>query len=206
MTGDIVDVVDGDPTTKAAWRAAIFAARRAVSREQRATEAQALCGHLLAVTRPGTTVCAYVPVGSEPGSPDLLDALVAADVRVLLPVARDVAATPQPLAWGEYRSGGLVEAPFGLREPDAPWLPPEAIAAAAIVVVPALAVDRRGARLGRGAGFYDRSLALADGAAWLVAVVRDDELVDRLPLEDHDVPMTHALTPGRGLVALGGGA
>jgi 5-formyltetrahydrofolate cyclo-ligase len=110
------------------------------------------------------------------------------------------------LAWGEYRPGGLVEAPFGLREPDAPWLPPEAIAAAAIVVVPALAVDHRGARLGRGAGFYDRSLALADRAAWLVAIVRDDELVDRLPHEDHDVPMTHALTPARGLVPLGGSA
>jgi 5-formyltetrahydrofolate cyclo-ligase len=203
--GDMVNPVDGDPTTKAAWRAAIVAARRAVSREQRATEAQALCHHLLAATRPGTTVCAYVPVGSEPGSPGLLDALIAVDVRVLLPVARDVAGTPQPLAWGEYRPGGLVEAPFGLREPDGPWLPPEAIAAAAIVVVPALAVDRRGARLGRGAGFYDRSLTLADRAAWLVAVVRDDEFVARLPLEDHDVPMTHALTPGRGLVALDAG-
>ncbi|WP_319454730.1 MULTISPECIES: 5-formyltetrahydrofolate cyclo-ligase [unclassified Mycobacterium] len=204
--GDIVDAVDGDPTTKAAWRAAIVAARRPVSREQRAEEAAALCDHLLAAVRPGTTVCAYVPVGSEPGSPDLLDALVGVDVRVLLPVAREVAGTPQPLAWGEYRPGRLIEAPFGLREPDAPWLPPEAIAAAAIVVVPALAVDHRGARLGRGAGFYDRSLALADGAAWLVAIVRDDELVDRLPHEDHDVPMTHALTPGGGLVTLGGSA
>ena len=69
--------------------------------------------------------------------------------------------------------------------------------------MPALAVDRAGVRLGRGAGFYDRSLPLADPAARLVAVVRDDELVDRLPAEPHDVRMTHALTPGRGFVALG---
>ena len=47
------------------------------------------------------------------------------------------------------------------------------------MLVPALAVDRRGVRLGRGAGFYDRSLPLAAPAARLVAVVRDDELVDR---------------------------
>jgi len=115
-----------------------------------------------------------------------------------------VAGIPQPLAWGEYRGDSLVVAPFGgLREPAAPWLPPEAIGAASIVVVPALAVDRTGARLGRGAGFYDRSLPLADPAAWLVAVVRDDELVDDLPHEGHDVQMTHALTPGGGLVALG---
>ncbi len=77
------------------------------------------------------------------------------------------------------------------------------MASASLVLVPALAVDRAGVRLGRGAGFYDRSLAMADPAARLVAVVRDDELVDSLPGEDHDVPMTHALTPGRGLVALG---
>lgn len=199
----MVNTVDGDPMTKAAWRATIVAARRAVPPEQRRTEAEALLAHLLAVARAGTTACFYVPVGSEPGSADALDALFAADVRVLLPVAREVAGIPQPLAWGEYRADSLVAAPFGgLREPAAPWLPPEAIGAASIVVVPALAVDRTGARLGRGAGFYDRSLPLADPAAWLVAVVRDDELVDDLPA-GHDVQMTHALTPGGGLVALG---
>jgi 5-formyltetrahydrofolate cyclo-ligase len=58
-------------------------------------------------------------------------------------------------------------------------------------------------RLGRGAGFYDRSLPLAARTARLVAVVRDDELVDRLPAEPHDVRMTYALTPNGGLVALG---
>jgi 5-formyltetrahydrofolate cyclo-ligase len=200
--GDMVNTVDGDPMTKAAWRVTIAAARQAVPQERRRTEADALLAHLLAMTRAGTTVCSYVPVGSEPGSADALDALLAADVRVLLPVAREVTGVPQPLAWGEYRPDGLVAAPFGLREPAAPWLPPEAIGAASIVVVPALAVDRTGARLGRGAGFYDRSLPLADPEAGLVAVVRDDELVDELPHEDHDVPMTHALTPGRGLVAL----
>jgi 5-formyltetrahydrofolate cyclo-ligase len=59
-------------------------------------------------------------------------------------------------------------------------------------------------RLGRGAGFYDRTLGLANRAARLIAVVRDDELVERLPAEPHDVRMTHALTPGHGLVALTG--
>jgi 5-formyltetrahydrofolate cyclo-ligase len=78
----------------------------------------------------------------------------------------------------------------------------DAIASASVVLVPALAVDLAGVRLGRGAGFYDRSLSSVDPAALLVAVVRDDELVDLLPGADHDVPMTHALTPGLGLVAL----
>ncbi|WP_019731575.1 5-formyltetrahydrofolate cyclo-ligase, partial [Mycobacterium avium] len=73
----------------------------------------------------------------------------------------------------------------------------------ALVLVPALAVDRRGVRLGRGRGFYDRSLGDRDPRARLVALVRDAELLDELPAEPHDVPMTHALTPQRGWVTLG---
>jgi 5-formyltetrahydrofolate cyclo-ligase len=189
--------------TKAELREAVLRRRRMTSPEQRRTEADALCGHLPALVRAGETVCAYVPVGSEPGSAAMLDALTGLGGRVLLPIARqDEAGLPQPLQWGEYRAGGLVEAHFGLREPQPPWLGVEAIGSASVVLVPALAVDLAGVRLGRGAGFYDRSLGRADPAARLVALVRDDELVDRLPGEDHDVAMTHALTPGGGLVAL----
>jgi 5-formyltetrahydrofolate cyclo-ligase len=68
--------------------------------------------------------------------------------------------------------------------------------------VPALAVDRRGVRLGRGGGYYDRSLPLAAPGAALVAVVRDTELVPHLPSDPHDVPMTAALTPTAGLTPL----
>ncbi|PQM48926.1 5-formyltetrahydrofolate cyclo-ligase [Mycobacterium talmoniae] len=60
-------------------------------------------------------------------------------------------------------------------------------------------------RLGRGGGFYDRSLALAAPEAPLIAVVRDEEVLDELPCEPHDVRMTHALTPGTGVTSLGAG-
>ena len=189
--------------TKAELRTAILSARRAVATEVRRAESDALHAHLAGLAQPGATVCAYVPVGSEPGSPAMLDALLAAGTRVLLPVARDDEhGHPLPLSWGEFR-GELVAAPFGLREPPPPRLSAVAIGDATTVIVPALAVDRAGVRLGRGAGFYDRSLTLVDPAARLIAVVRDDELVERLPAESHDVPMTHALTPARGLIALG---
>ena len=82
-------------------------------------------------------------------------------------------------------------------------LPPETIAQAELILVPALAVDRRGVRLGRGAGYYDRTLGAAGPNARLVAVVRDDELVDRLPEEPHDLRMGWALTPLGGLWRLG---
>ena len=189
---------------KSAMRTTVLQWRRDLPSTAHAAEAAALVSHLHAVAGDGDTVCAYAPVGSEPGSIELVDALHRRGLRVLLPVARhDLAGTPLPLQWGEYRPGSLVEAPFGLREPIEPWLPAEAVAAASVVLVPALAVDRAGVRLGRGAGFYDRTLALADPAARLIAVVRDVELVDTLPAEPHDIRMTHALTPDRGLMALG---
>ena len=177
-------------------------ARRELTPARRRAEADAIRAALGTVVERGDLVCAYVPVATEPGSVEMLDALVAAGARVLLPVARDADGTPMPLTWGAYRSDALVEAPFGLREPAPPHEPPHAIAAASLVLVPALAVDRRGVRLGRGAGYYDRSLPLVGAGARLCAVVRDDEFVEELPGEAHDVAMTHVLTPGRGLFEL----
>lgn len=187
--------------TKPALRAQILAARRALPDSERATRTRSLQTHLAELTAGAGTVGAFIPTGSEPGaardSVPLLDILTG--VRILVPIAR----TGEPMQWARYRPGELVAAPFGLREPPPPWLAPESIAEATVVLVPALAVDRRGTRLGRGAGFYDRALTLASPAARRVAIVDDDELVDEIPAEPHDVPMTHALTPGRGLIALG---
>ncbi|MGW4101347.1 5-formyltetrahydrofolate cyclo-ligase [Mycobacterium sp. NPDC004974] len=191
------------PPTKTDLRTGVLRARRAVRADRRDSEAQALCRWLPTLVRSGQTVCAYVPVGSEPGSQALLDALLELGVRVLLPVARkDEDGRGLPMQWGQYAPGKLVAAEFGLREPAPPWLPAGRIADAEVVLVPALAVDRNGNRLGRGAGFYDRSLIYAAPHARLVAVVRDDELVGELPADPHDVRMTHALTPSGGIVTL----
>jgi 5-formyltetrahydrofolate cyclo-ligase len=189
---------------KAALRERLLAARRSVTADVRTAEARSLVEHIEALPILGT-VCAYVPVGAEPGSVELVDALLRRADRVLLPVARTAFdGSSTEMQWGEYRPGKLVSARFGLLEPAGPWLPPVAVAEAGVVCVPALAVDFTGARLGRGRGFYDRTLRLRDPRTMLIAVVRDEELVDEVPYEAHDVPMTHALTPGRGLVALGG--
>jgi 5-formyltetrahydrofolate cyclo-ligase len=188
---------------KAALREQLLAARRSVPDDVRAAEARALAEHLESVVDEGSVVCAYVPVGAEPGSLGLLDRLLRRAGRLLLPIARTEAdGTPLPLRWAEYRPGQLVAARFGLLEPAEPWLSASAPADANLVLVPALAVDRHGVRLGRGRGFYDRSLVHRNPQAPLVAVVRDEELVDELPADPHDVAMTHALTPRHGLIAL----
>jgi 5-formyltetrahydrofolate cyclo-ligase len=183
-------------------RKQLLAARRGVADEVRAAEARMLSEHVELVVGSGT-VCAYVPVGTEPGSMQMLNVLLRRAGRVLLPVARTTADdTPLPLRWGEYRPGALTRGRWGLLEPPEPWLPESALAEAELVFVPALAVDRQGVRLGRGGGFYDLSLSDRDPQARLIATVRDAELVDELPSEPHDVRMTHALTPKRGVIAL----
>ncbi|GAB3566115.1 5-formyltetrahydrofolate cyclo-ligase [Amycolatopsis endophytica] len=189
-----------DEVTKAEWRTELSAARAALSVQQRVAEAGALTRAVSAMPLPDT-VCCYVPFDTEPGSIGLLDVLRERGARVLLPA---IPAGPGPLDWAEY-TGSASLAPGRFRripEPTGPRLGPAALAGAGLVLLPAMAVDHRGVRLGRGAGHYDRSLAHAAPGTGLVAVVRDAELVEHLPAEDHDVLVTGALTPGRGHVRL----
>jgi 5-formyltetrahydrofolate cyclo-ligase len=187
-----------DPSSKREWRSRLRAARRDVPPAVRAAEAKALVTAMSTV--PGNPVCCYVAVRTEPGSPAMLDALAATGRRVLLPVVLG----DEALDWADYEGpASLVDGPHGLREPGGPRLGAAAIGLARTILVPALAVDRAGARLGRGAGHYDRSLPLAAPDALVVAVVRDEEVVDALPAEPHDIRMSAVLTPHGGLRALG---
>ncbi|AJP02425.1 5-formyltetrahydrofolate cyclo-ligase [Streptomyces cyaneogriseus subsp. noncyanogenus] len=145
------------------------------------------------------TVAAYVSVGTEPGTIALLDALRARGVRVLLPVLLP----DDDLDWGEYggegslarvRHGGRME----LWEPSGPRLGPDAVTGADVVLLPGLAVDGRGLRLGRGGGSYDRVLARLERAGArpaLVVLLYDAEVVARVPEEAHDRPVDAVVTP-----------
>lgn len=146
-----------------------------------------------------TTMCGYVPVPGEPGALELLDDVRAAGCRLLLPIV----VGPAPLDWAEYSgAAALRPARFGLMEPVGPPLGPRVIADVDAVLVPALAVDHRGVRLGRGGGHYDRSLPLISGPTELIGVIRDTELVTELPSEKHDATLTGVLTPSLGVVRL----
>lgn len=190
------------PRTKAEWRAVLLAARAAVSPERRRERAAALAPHVHALaTETGGPVCAYLPVGSEPGSLAALDALREVGIEILLPV---VPTRPGSLDWARYEGpDALAPGPLGLREPAGPRLGPDAIARARLVLVPALAADRAGTRLGRGGGYYDRTLPLAGPATPLVVVLDDAELLDALPAEAHDRPVTAAVRPTAGVTMLG---
>jgi 5-formyltetrahydrofolate cyclo-ligase len=191
MTG--VDLPEPDAAAaKRAFRAEVLARRRAVPAADRAAGDAALLTHLLAdlARRGATTVAAYVPVGTEPGGPGLPDALRDAGLDVLLPVLEPDGG----LDWARY-TGELAGGPRGLREPAGPRLGQAAVAGADAVVVPAVAVDRSGVRLGRGGGSYDRALAHLAPDVPTTALLYDGELVDAVPAEPHDRRVGAVVTP-----------
>jgi 5-formyltetrahydrofolate cyclo-ligase len=180
--------------TKAELRARIRAARAARSPGERAALANQLCSVLLDTTAVGTagTVAAYVAVGTEPGTGPLLESLRDRGTRVLLPLLEP----DGDLDWADYTGvDGLVTAAHMLQEPTGPRLGRDAAAAADVIVVPALAVDRAGHRLGRGGGAYDRVLSRLGGAVFSIALVHDGEVVDVLPVDSWDIPVSAAATP-----------
>ncbi|SNX61838.1 5-formyltetrahydrofolate cyclo-ligase [Streptomyces sp. TLI_55] len=146
-----------------------------------------------------STVAAYVSVGSEPGTLALLDALRARGAHVLLPALLP----DNDLDWGAYAGEGSLArirpgGKMALFEPAGDRLGPDAVTAADVVLLPGLAVDARGMRLGRGGGSYDRVLARLERAGAhpaLVVLLYDSEVVERVPEEAHDRPVDAVVTP-----------
>jgi 5-formyltetrahydrofolate cyclo-ligase len=168
--------------------------RRARPSAERTAAADAVAAILVDGLDGVGTLAAFVPDPTEPGAGRLPDAYTRLGARVLLPV---IPSEGRTLDWAVY-GGELERGRFGLHHPVGPRLGPTAIATADAVVVPALAVDRFGIRLGRGGGYYDRALVHARPDAVLVTVVFDDERVDELPREVHDRPVRAVVTPSGG--------
>jgi 5-formyltetrahydrofolate cyclo-ligase len=186
-----------DQGGKREWRARLLAARAALPADRLDSAAEALAGHVLGRLGGLRRIAAYVPIGREPGSLRLLDLLRDGGTEVLLPVV-----VPDGLDWAPYAGAGeLVEGGLGTRSPVGPRLGAAALASAEAVLVPALAVDHRGVRLGRGGGYYDRALAAAAGVP-LVALLHDGELVERLPADPWDRTVTSAVEPAIGWTEL----
>ncbi|MGQ4383012.1 5-formyltetrahydrofolate cyclo-ligase [Streptomyces sp. SAS_270] len=145
------------------------------------------------------TVAAYVSVGSEPGTLALLDALRARGARVLLPALLP----DNDLDWGTYTGEDSLahvrhSGKMALLEPVGERLGPDAVRDADVVLLPGLAVDARGMRLGRGGGSYDRVLARLERAGAdpaLVVLLYDTEVVEHVPEEAHDRPVHAVVTP-----------
>jgi len=161
---------------------------------ERAQAARTIADQLSAASevRRAATVAAYVAMGSEPGTAALLDALVATGKRVVLPVLLP----DGDLDWAVYTGDqDLRPARFGLLEPVGERLGIEAVATADAVLLPGLAVSRRGERLGRGGGSYDRALGRVPVGTFTCVLLYDEEVGVAVPVEPHDRPVTAAASP-----------
>jgi 5-formyltetrahydrofolate cyclo-ligase len=188
--------MDHIEAAKLALRDQLVTARGRLPLADIAARAHAISDLLLSTpdVRRAATVAAYVSVGREPGTGVLLEALAAAGKRVILPLLLP----DNDLDWAPYTgSDALVSAGRGLLEPVTPPLGEEAIATADVVVVPGLAVDSTGTRLGRGGGSYDRALARVPRGTFTCVVLNDDEVLDAIPTAPHDRRVTAAVTEQR---------
>jgi 5-formyltetrahydrofolate cyclo-ligase len=188
--------MDPIDAAKLALRDQLVTARGRLALSEISARAHAVADLLLATVevRRAATVAAYVSVGREPGSGVLLDALVSAGKRVILPLLLP----DNDLDWATYAGPDfLVSAGRGLLEPATAPLGLEAVATADVVVVPGLAVDRTGLRLGRGGGSYDRALGRVPVGTFTCVVLNDDEVLDQVPAAPHDRRVTAAVTERR---------
>lgn len=138
-------------------------------------------------------VAAYVSVGFEPCTRLLLARLEQRGVSVLLPVLGPHLSR----SWGRFQGTADLgdRAPGRPPEPSGEILPAEAVAEVDALIVPALAVDRSGRRLGQGGGWYDRMLPLRAEGVPTFAMVHPDELVaSPLPTEEHDERVDAVIT------------
>lgn len=177
--------LDAIAAAKTGLRDQILTARGELTAADIGARARALSEHVLAApeVRRAATVAAYVSVGREPGTGVLLDALRDAGKRVLLPILLP----DNDLDWAAYDgSEALRSASRGLLEPTGPRLGVDAIATADVVLVPGLAVDRTGMRMGRGGGSYDRALGRVPVGTFVCVLLNSEEVLDRVPAADHD--------------------
>ncbi len=174
-------------TMKAELRRSIGALRRSLPADARArrdlaiTEALDASG---ALTR-ARTVAAYSAVRGEVDPRRIVERCWQQGLEVVLPRVDRAQGT---LGWYAHRPDlPLIEGAYGILEPgpEAPSVDPVRID---LVLVPAVAFDERGHRLGMGMGFYDRALPLLPNAR-RIGLAFDFQLVAELPHEPHDQPV-----------------
>jgi 5-formyltetrahydrofolate cyclo-ligase len=186
---------------KAALRKSLLAARALLTPEQRVAAGRAIRDAVLSLpeAQMAGTVAAYYSVATEPDSRGLIYALWKRGTYVLLPVLL----ADGDLDWASYEGpDALRPGPRGLTEPTDPPRGVQGIASADLVLLPAMAVDRRGWRLGRGGGSYDRALTRVGPAIPTVALLYDGELLDKVPAGPHDQPVRLVARPSQGITRL----
>ena len=181
---------------KAELRRVVMARRRETYLARNGEAAAGLVKRLLADIAPqGKKIAGYWPLGEELDCRPALEALRAAGAALALPV---VAGQGQVLIFRSWCPGDTLESgPFGTMHPTAraPLVAPN------ILLLPLIAFDRNGHRLGYGAGYYDRTVAATRQSSEIltIGIAYDEQEVEAVPVETHDQRMDAVITDRRTL-------
>ncbi len=192
-----MDTVDNIDKAKAVLRTASLGRRQRLRGREGAASRQVLDNFIAAIDMPpAAAVSGFLPINGEIDVRPLLAALGARGHSVALPV---VLARRQPLAFREWADGApLEDGPFGTRHPggDAATIAPD------VLLVPLLAFDRSGGRLGYGGGYYDRTLAALRRTKPVLAVgvAYGEQEVPDVPCDSDDQPLDWVVTDREAIV------
>ena len=179
---------------KRALRAELRERRRIRTSTERAAATKSLTQHLVDLTSDlhADYLTAYLSTPDEPDTRDFLHWTAEEGKRVLIPVSRNDGL----LDWAPYDGEGEDVDLLGMPTPTSELLGPIAINGVDLILVPAACVDRTGMRMGWGMGYFDKTLGSMEACPPVYAVIFDEELVDSVPRERHDMPVDGVVTPG----------
>lgn len=195
---------------KAELRRAMIARRDALDLDVRAAKSAVICARLVELmesrgTAGQRTVAVYAAMGSEVDPAAFAAAAAKRGWRVAYPCmlsTSDAAACGQRMCMRAVSAGDASEAPFiahptrtfaamDIDSDRFPIVPAEALDMA---IVPLVAFDRAGARLGYGGGCYDRYLPTLSPACQIIGIAFDEQRVDHVPTDAHDLPLLHIIS------------
>lgn len=195
---------------KAELRQAVIARRDALDLDVRAAKSAVVCARLvelldrLGVAAP-RTVAVYAAMGSEVDPAAFAAAAVARGWRVAYPCmlsATDAMACGQRMCMRAVSAGDASETPFiahptrafAAMDVDSDHFPIVPAKALDMIIVPLVAFDRTGARLGYGGGCYDRYLPMLSPACQIIGITFDEQRVGHVPTDAHDLPLSHIVS------------
>lgn len=194
---------------KAELRRAVIARRDALDLDVRAAKSAVICARLverLGRSDPAAphTVAVYAAMGSEVNPAAFAAAAAKRGWRVAYPCmlsATDAAACGQRMCMRAVAADDASAAPFiahptrafAATDIDSSRFPIVPADALNMIVVPLVAFDRAGARLGYGGGCYDRYLPTLSATCQIIGITFDEQRVDRVPTDAHDLPLPHII-------------
>lgn len=195
---------------KAELRRAVIARRDALDLDVRAAKSAVVCARLVELLESSgaagqRTVAVYAAMGSEVDPAAFAAAAVARGWRVAYPCmlsASDAATCGQRMCMRAVSAGDASEAPFiahptrtfAATDIDSDHFPIVPAKALDMIIVPLVAFDRTGARLGYGGGCYDRYLPTVAPKCLIVGIAFDEQRVDHVPTDAHDLPLPHIVS------------